>query len=149
MRLEGMTFAEIGAVLGISKQSVQESFEKAMAIDPEDTKHAREEALKRLNMMYAEASEAAEKRGADRARFLDVKVKIENRRAKLLGLDAPTRTEVTGGDGAPLLAEMEGAVDKLRAALAAKLVEKGVGTTEASGDAPAPAPGPSVDSPTG
>lgn len=39
----------------------------------------------------------------DRLKAIDKLVTVEHRRAKLLGLDAPARTELTGADGTPLL----------------------------------------------
>jgi hypothetical protein len=43
----------------------------------------------------------------ERARLTDTRLRIKERRAKLLGLDAPTRQEISGPDEAPLFGDAE------------------------------------------
>jgi len=101
LRMAGRTYRAIAAELNISKSGAY---------------HAVMRALRRLNEKSAEAT--AEVRTLEVQRlddllenlwpyrhkpaYVDRILRVMERRARLLGLDAPTKSEVTGSDGGPI-----------------------------------------------
>jgi hypothetical protein len=92
LRVEGCTYAEIGDQLGISDRMASRIVNRAMnrvLREPVgqlvDLESARLDALWQAIMPRALAGSA---------RHAEVCVRIAERRSRLLGLDAPTRTEV-------------------------------------------------------
>jgi hypothetical protein len=100
LRLRGVSFFEIGRVLGISRQSAHRAFHKALRRGTDEdiqTQHRGE--LGKLEMEEANVWRAmdankenwqAQMAGTAQLRGIHI------RRAKLLGLDAPTKLDVRG-----------------------------------------------------
>lgn len=107
LRLEhNMSFAEIGKHpdVRLSEKGVIAAFYRVINpyIDPDDIQRHRENALKRLDFLGDEAiSVLAQFRGGKsgfvRAEAIKAALKVEDRRAKLLGIDAPRTVRVSGG----------------------------------------------------
>lgn len=120
-RLRGLSHAGIANEIGISKTHAHRLVTAALADARQKTADAADEALTvellRLDALWPE--------NFDRARAGDVAavhacMRIMERRAKLLGLDAPEKREVTGKDGVPLLpAKPTDLTDEQLAAIAA------------------------------
>ena len=115
LRSTGMSFADIGAQFGISRQAAHQGFKRALA---ETVREASEDVrvteLARLDRLYQEAlavlaarhlvvQNGRVVRDADGEPLVDPKprlgaidraLKVQERRAKLLGLDAPTKNDV-------------------------------------------------------
>ena len=115
LRSTGMSFADIGAQFGISKQAAHQGFKRALA---ETVREASEDVrvteLARLDRLYQEALAVLEAEhlmvqngriirsddGAPLLNFaprlgaIDRALKVQERRAKLLGLDAPAKQDV-------------------------------------------------------
>lgn len=113
MRLRGKSYSEIGAVLGITKQAAHQlvtaAFEEMRTQTAEDTEQLRQIELARLEELhdrFMPLTQAAEDPVLIDAakKAADIVLKAAERRAKLLGLDAPTKSEVSGKDGQPLIA---------------------------------------------
>ena len=115
LRSTGMSFADIGAQFGISRQAAHQGFKRALADTVrEAADDVRVTELERLDRLYQEALAVLEAehpmvrngriiRGDDGAPLLDFAprlgaidraLKVQERRAKLLGLDAPTKNDV-------------------------------------------------------
>ena len=115
LRSTGMSFADIGAQFGISRQAAHQGFKRALADTVrEAADDVRVTELERLDRLYQEALAVLEAehpmvqngriiRGDDGALLLDFAprlgaidraLKVQERRAKLLGLDAPTKNDV-------------------------------------------------------
>lgn len=114
---EGRAYHEIGADLGCSTAEAYELVKAARDASPrEEAEDQRRLAAERLDAEIARCQaiqDTLQERvgqgdldAIDRTlKATETKVHIEARRAKLLGLDAPTKAEVTGKDGAPLIDE--------------------------------------------
>lgn len=106
LRINGAEYAEIGALLGISKQAawklVSNYLKATRAQTGEDANVLRDLELQRLDALYMAMHPQAVKgnQGA-----VDRCLRIMERRAKLEGLDAPTKNEVTGARGGPVEVE--------------------------------------------
>lgn len=103
LRKAGASFRAIGAQLNISHEQartdVMQSLQELAHEQREKTQEYRQLELERLDrMLMAIWTQAAkgDLQAVDRA------LKISDRRAKLLGLDAPVKQELTGADGTPL-----------------------------------------------
>lgn len=103
LRRMGKGFAEIAAALGIGKSQAHrlvvagmEDARQQIAASADDL---RVEEVSRLDGMLAGLWPTARKGGVA---AVDRVLKIMERRAKLLGLDAPERRELTGKGGAPM-----------------------------------------------
>jgi hypothetical protein len=121
LRVAGFTFREIGRKLGISNCMAHKDVQAALAEYREETAEnvavergvqlqrldaAAKVAINVLNGRLPNADELGEDAGPDelaealaeaeeiKLKAIDRIVKLEERRAKLLGLDAPTKTEV-------------------------------------------------------
>lgn len=117
LRRDGLSYDAIGRTLGITRQGawklVQARFAELRDQTAETAADVRDQQLHRLDaMLYALRGKV--KRGDPRA--IDSALRIEDRRAKLLGLDAPSRAEVSGPDGGAI--EIEDARGQLAEALA-------------------------------
>lgn len=114
MRLRGKSYSQIAEVLGITKQRahqlVMQAFEEMRQQCAEDTEQLRAIELARLDRITETFAPMLEMPGLDlqdveaAKKAADVLIKVSERRAKLLGLDAPTRAELTGKDGQPFVA---------------------------------------------
>jgi len=103
LRRAGHSYAAIGRKLNLSKSRahilVQLGLEQARSQITASADELKVEELARLDGMLAKLYPMAAKGDVQAA---DRVLKIGERRAKLLGLDAPTRTALEGGgDGAP------------------------------------------------
>jgi len=103
LRIEGKTFAEIGAALGVSPQRahavVTEELQKLNAERAEAAAEVTRLELERLDKLLAGVWEQAT---AGDGPALDRVLAIMNRRARLLGLDAPRKQELSGPGGREL-----------------------------------------------
>jgi hypothetical protein len=92
LRIAGKSLRYIATMLGISHQSVHELIQRAMSVKiDQPAAELRRLEVERLDAIF---DALFEQRGhPETARTL---VKVMERRAKLLGLDAPTKTEITG-----------------------------------------------------
>jgi DNA-directed RNA polymerase subunit K/omega len=103
LRRAGHSYAAISGKLGISKSSahqlVQESLEDARRQIAASADELRSEEIARLDGMLAKLYPKAA-RGDVAA--VDRVLRIGERRAKLLGLEAPVRIETSGVDGNPI-----------------------------------------------
>ena len=100
LRKAGATYEQIGQHLGVTKQRAAQMVREAMDAtirEPADNLRALEDQRldDLLRGLYAQAVKGD--LGA-----IDRILRIMERRAKLLGLDAPVRTEVSGPEGGPL-----------------------------------------------
>ena len=102
--LAGLTEREIAEQLKVAKTTVHRDLEHVRKSRREELSVAadteRDKELARLERLWSRWIVAAE-RGDDRAAA--ILLRIADRKAKLLGLDAPVRSEVTGADGGPLI----------------------------------------------
>jgi hypothetical protein len=130
LRKQGLSYREIGRELGISEQRAHRVITAELArLNAKRAEQAAEVTrleLERLDSMWAGVWEKAK---AGDGPAIDRALAIMGRRAKLLGLDAPDRRELTGAKGGPLSLRVEELTDEQLAAIAA-----------ASGDGIAPAP---------
>ena len=121
LRAQRMTYQQIGDELGITRQSAHEAVKRAMNDIVErgraGTEAAIEMELANLDAVFEGYLEIAQKRHAHLTNKGDVRefeddtiilnaynglIKVSESRRKLLGLNAPTRTEVTGKGGGPI-----------------------------------------------
>lgn len=100
LRIEGMSYAAIAAQMGIAVSNaynlVSDALAKLEAETAEKAAEIRRIEVDRLDAML-KALWPAVKQGEPRA--IEVSLKTMERRSKLLGLDAPTKQEVSGPDG--------------------------------------------------
>lgn len=110
MRIEeGLTFVEIGERLGITRQWASSLFGKWMQMEIDATREvagqARDVEVARIDRLWKIAWDDATDMTAgteDRARSMNVCIRLSERRSKLLGLDSPEKHEHTGKDGGPI-----------------------------------------------
>ena len=107
--LRHQTQAEIGRVLGVDQKTISNDLAalraewKASGLMNTDEVKTREAA--ELDEMEAEAAvEFGRKKNWE---WFDRRLKVKERRAKLLGLDEPTRNENSGPKGGPIQVEGE------------------------------------------
>lgn len=101
LRAAGLTFAEIASAIGVTRQGAAAAVQRALDELAMETRE-RAERVRALELLRLDAILRAHwgKRGeVDHARVI---LDVGARRARLEGLDAPTRTEVTGAGGVPL-----------------------------------------------
>lgn len=102
LRVEGLTLAAIGAKLGITKQSAHEliarELAEAAAARKDLAEHQLEAELAAIDFVIAGMAPKVAKGDAKAATAY---LRAMERRAKLLGLDAPTKTDLTSG-GKPI-----------------------------------------------
>lgn len=103
LHIEGHTFLVIGERLGVSRQRahqlVREELDAASAERKELAGDALSVDLERIEFVLRSLAPKVE-RGDDKAS--QAYIRALDRRHKLLGLDAPTRNEHTGANGAPI-----------------------------------------------
>ena len=105
MRKAGVTYAEIAKIVGFAteggaRKTVRIALENIAQKSSEEAAEVRVLELQRLDGVLRIAWSRAV---ADKSmEAIDRVLKIIERRSKLLGLDAPKRTELTGLDGGPL-----------------------------------------------
>lgn len=95
MRTRGCTYDQISTALGISRQGAADCVKRALAALKSDTEEKAEEVrdleLRRLDRMLQIAESAAESGDIS---AIDRVLRIQERRSKYLGLDAPARAEI-------------------------------------------------------
>jgi hypothetical protein len=100
MRKAGATFEAIGREFGRSKQWAYAHFQKSLAatyqVPADEVRKLEAERLDRLQMALWPGALAGDDKKIGRV------LQVMERRAKLLGLDAPVKQEVTGTDGGPI-----------------------------------------------
>ena len=106
LRKAGVTYAAIAQKLGYktadgAHKAVGSALKKSIQ-EPADALRTLE--VERLDAMLLAI--AAQVRGGNLG-AIDRALRIMERRAKLLGLDMPTRHEMTGAEGAPLISRIE------------------------------------------
>jgi hypothetical protein len=117
LRKQGLDWDSIAKAVGYKHRStiwrhVEAWYEKRQTEIGENIDRLRDLDLDRLDtMLYALRGRI--QRGEPRA--IDTGLRILERRAKLLGLDAALKQQITGADGGPL------AIEDARAALAARI----------------------------
>lgn len=103
LKVENKSYAEIGDDLGISRQAAHKLVMSAIQEEKEELSEKTEHLIvlsnKRLLRLMAKYFPEAEK--GDLGAF-NAQMKLEERFAKLNGLDAAARTEISGPGGAPL-----------------------------------------------
>lgn len=103
LRKAGASYRQIGRTLGVSEKTAHGDVHRALAhlaqLETETATALRTLELARLDALYTGHFSRAVA-GDDKA--ARICIAIQERRARLLGLDAPVRTELTGKDGAPL-----------------------------------------------
>lgn len=108
LRRSGLSFTQIAEKVGISRSSahqlVQQGMEDARRQIAASVDELRAEELSRLDGMLAKLYPRAARGDVQAA---DRVLKIGERRARLLGLDAPMRTALQGGgdDAPPIVSE--------------------------------------------
>jgi hypothetical protein len=132
-RLQSYSFAEIGEAMGVSTTRAYELVDMALKQTIHETADkVRQMELRRLDKMTPKMMEFAVQ-GDPKA--VDSVIKIMDRRAKLLGLDGPSKHEHTGKDGGPIETKVNG--DSARSALVEALAKAGyAGTTPESDPEP-------------
>lgn len=94
LRRNGFTYAQIGDALGVSKQNAYKTVQKALnqdiAMSSEDREQVRKLELDRCDYMQQAHWDKA--MAGDEGKTLII-LKIMERRAKLLGLDAPVKSD--------------------------------------------------------
>jgi hypothetical protein len=99
LRLRHHSFAAIGRVIGITKQSAQTAFRKALRRNTDqDIQTVHRHELAELDIETAAAWELTDVKDNWKARAAGLAAlnRIHIRRARLLGLDAPTKLDVSG-----------------------------------------------------
>lgn len=102
LRMQGKTFEAIARELGYAgKQGAYESVKRSIdAITREPAEELIKLDLERLDVLWQIQYLNAQ---SGDVQAMAACMKIMERRAKLLGLDAPAKVEATGRDGAPLM----------------------------------------------
>lgn len=137
LRRQGLGYEAIAKQVGCSvstaNRAVAARLQELRDQAPEDTQAVRDIELQRLD---ESAAALHSKVLAGDPRATDVYLRVMERRARLLGLDAPVRSELTGAEGAPLIPDATDA----RAVLAKALADatRGVAGAPAGGSAGEP-----------
>jgi hypothetical protein len=111
--MAGATYEAIGRALGVSKtrayRIVMGALGALAAKTGEDADRVRTLELSRIDAMVLSL-------WPNRAnpRVADTLIRLSERRARLLGLDAPARVEQTGADGGPIKTEAVPSIDTSR-----------------------------------
>jgi transposase-like protein len=98
LRVEGKTYREIAQELGVTPTRARQLVAEALAAIEKDTAESAEE-LRRLELDRLDQLQAGlwEEAAGGNLKAVGAALKIMERRARLVGLDAPTRTENTHG----------------------------------------------------
>ena len=125
LRKAGMTYEQIGEMMGCTRQNAHQLVTKALQEirikGEQDAEEIKLLELERLDTFFMGLWQNAKK---GNVQALDRALKIMERRAKLLGLDAPSKIAPTSPDGeAPYKGMTERELDQRIAELQAKLGE--------------------------
>lgn len=103
LRVEGLTFEAIGEKLGVTRQAahklVAQELAAVAAENREAAEHLRDVELERCQFVMRSMAPKVE---AGDPRAAMAYLRAEERLARLLGLDAPDRSEVSGPGGTPI-----------------------------------------------
>lgn len=100
LRRRGYTYAQIGFQLGVGKRVAHRIVIRALG---KHAKHCAETTEQILQMETAKLDALEQQLDGDSSHdAIALRLKIAERRAKLHGLDAPVKNELTGKDGVPL-----------------------------------------------
>lgn len=100
MRLKGAQFSEIAAATGLNRDTCHKRFWTYLKSMPtEDAVNMRKEMSEHLRMIKYNLWKEFRNHPA---RVAEVMVKVEDRFARLNGLDMPIKTELSGPDGGPV-----------------------------------------------
>ncbi len=103
LRILGQSYQKIGEMLGVSKvaafKMVQKELARARAKTEEDVAALREVDLQRLDQILAAMMPAAVKPNNPDVQVIDRVLKVMERRAKMLGTDAPEKIAPTDPTG--------------------------------------------------
>lgn len=115
LRVRGHSIRDIAAKLGVSVGTIHDDLTEVLVRAREDStekmKAERETSVARLELAIEKIMPQVLRGGLDAA---DRLVRLEQRLAKLKGTDAPTKTELSGPDGAPIpVSVAEGLLGKL------------------------------------
>ncbi len=118
LRLAGVTYEQIAEQLGYAGRSgafkaVNTALKETLREPAEELRTLSAERLDRATLAIWRAVSAGDLQAIDRL------LRIEARRARLLGLDAPSRQELSGPDGGPI--EIAALAAEAREHLAARL----------------------------
>jgi transcriptional regulator with XRE-family HTH domain len=108
-----LTQEEIAAAVGVDQSTISRDIKALMAAWQKeavsDVTLVRARELADLDAMEREAAMAASVKVSPQelARLLEVRLRVKERRARLLGLDAPQRREVTGKEGGAITHEYD------------------------------------------
>lgn len=142
LRIDGASYREIArgvpCSLGQAHAYVQEALDEERQVVRERAEVVRELELGRLDRMYMKLM--ATQGASTNPRVVDTLLRIQERRARLLGLDAPTKWEGSGPDGGPIpvaVVDPQGALLKRIADMRRRLEE---GNKPAPDEAPVTLP---------
>lgn len=133
MRIGGATFAQIGKQLGMTRQGARQAVQAALYATAKSTEEKADE-LRVLEMHRLDALQAANWQDAMNGDIQKGKLllSIMTRRAAMLGLDAPTKTEMRVGE-----VDIDAAINAELARVAATIQAPNAPTAEdADGDNP-------------
>ncbi len=141
LRIRGYNYREIASETGVSLRQawldVKAVLERTTAEADESSNEARKIELDRLDRAARAIETIVESGGCGaegtdpdevRLKAFDRLLKIQDQRAKLLGLYAPEKKELTGADGAPIAIDARGALLERIAGLAASAPAAGATT---------------------
>jgi hypothetical protein len=101
LRKAGASFIQIGAQIGLTKQRAFQLVSEGLQELNATCANAAEE-LRRIELERCDALTLKLWPQSDNPRVCDSILRIMERRAKLLGLDAPAKAEISGADGGPI-----------------------------------------------
>ncbi len=117
LRQQGLQYQEIADELGISKPAAWMLVDKALSdyreAIKEEAKELVELSLMQLDALLRAHLPVATAPGKPDDRSANIVLKTISERAKLMGLYAPTKTELTGKDGGPVATSTAGDYSKL------------------------------------
>jgi hypothetical protein len=114
LRLAGKQYREIGEIVGIDFTVAYDHVAKYLKLAAqqalEGAEQIRQIEIERIDGIYSRAFDAwhrsVGKKSSGDPRYLQIMLNCQDRRAKLLGLDAPEKTDITT-DGKPLFTDSE------------------------------------------
>ena len=108
MRKTGACYRVIGEQLGVTDKAAHKSVKKALAkleaVAAEEAEEVRRLELERIDRALLAIWKQVQ---AGNLGAIDRMIKLQDRRAKYLGLDAPAKQELTGKDGGPVQYECD------------------------------------------
>lgn len=132
---EGLTYSQLAERFGLRKQTIAGIIEKLIAAETRE----KAETLRGIEGVRLERLQTKARRWSDNEdpqvslRGIEAETKIHARRAKLLGLDAPEKRELTGADGAPIQVEAKTEVTATQARQAMRQLFGNVGPSDGIG----------------